>query len=68
MRRCTLALLLALSGACLSGTIEQEDPASQLARVRIIAVTAAPTTDATLGGTTLASYDSTVLNGPSSVR
>src|SRR5258707_1300148 len=63
-RQCVI--VLALAGAGLAGA-RNPDPDEQLARVRLIVTTKAATVAITVGGATIASYISSVLDGPPAV-
>ena len=58
------AAVLALAGAGLAAGPRDPDPAEQLARVRLVVTTKAATVAITVGGATIASYISSVLDGP----
>jgi hypothetical protein len=58
---------VALAGAGLAGAPPNPDQAESLARVRLVVTTKAATAAITVGGATVASYISFVLDGPSAV-
>jgi hypothetical protein len=61
------AIVLALAGAALAAGARDPDPAEQLARVRLVVTTKAATVAITVGGATIASFISSVLDGPPTV-
>ncbi|PYR47836.1 MAG: hypothetical protein DMF95_15620 [Acidobacteria bacterium] len=60
-------VVLALVGAGVAAAPRNPDPAESLARVRLVVTTRAPTAAITVGGATIASYISSVLDGPPTV-
>jgi hypothetical protein len=60
-------VVLALGGAGVAAAPPNPDPAESLARVRLVVTTRAATAAITAGGATIASYISSVLDGPPAV-
>lgn len=58
---------LAIAGAGIAAAARNPDPAENLARVRLVVTTKAATAAITVGGATIASYISSVLDGPPAV-
>lgn len=60
----TASTVVAAASLLAAPAVLRTDPAKNLARVQLIVVTTARTTDITMSGATLSSYTSTVLGGP----